>query len=240
MNMNFDTEVQMRVLITAGSTKTMVDEVRAIDNIFKGNTGVEIALSLGDWNDCEVTFLTSYKELYLVAVKDHPSRVTVKTYRTFDELLALMKDEICTGNYDVVIHSSAVSDYYTEGVYGTVSGDPESGLVLRELDRNGKIPSDNEELWIRLAKTEKIVDKIKKEWGYKGKLVMFKLQSKISDEELIEKATISMIRAKADLIVANCLQWYKERAYVISSAGSVQSILRSDLTNEIMKGVTTK
>ncbi len=230
----------MKILITAGSTKTMIDEVRAIDNIFRGNTGVEIALNLGGWKDCEVTFLTSYKELYLVAAHNHPGRVTVKTYRTFDDLLSLMKHEICTGNYDLVIHSSAVSDYYTKGVYGMVSGNPENGLILKELDRNGKIPSDNEELWIRLAKTEKIVDKIKKEWGFTGKLVMFKLQSKITDDELIEKATASMIRAKADLIIANCLQWYRDRAYIISSVGNVKSIIRSDLTEEIMKAVLLK
>ncbi|MBI3633000.1 MAG: hypothetical protein HY226_01785 [Candidatus Vogelbacteria bacterium] len=241
----------MKVLITAGSTQAPIDEVRAITNIFKGRTGTQIAEDLTllrflqgnkykvhpDYDHgFEVTLLTSNEEIYKVAMQEFSYLVRVESYRTFSELMVAMEHEITTQHYDLVIHSSAVSDYETKAVYRVVSGAPQTGLVLEEVDHGGKIPS-GQRIFLELDPTEKIVDKIKKEWGFSGTLVMFKLQRGITDEELIERAKISMIRAGADFIVANCLEWYRERAYIISSTGNLKMIQRHNLTWEILEAV---
>jgi len=49
----------MKVLITAGSTNVMIDQVRCISNIFKGKTGNAIARFFNDTE--EVTIILSLK-----------------------------------------------------------------------------------------------------------------------------------------------------------------------------------
>src|SRR6476646_9433446 len=43
--------------------------------------------------------------------------VRAGTYRTFDELDALMAEEVGSGRYDAVVHAAAVSDYHVAGVF---------------------------------------------------------------------------------------------------------------------------
>lgn len=226
-----------KILITAGSTKVPIDRVRAIEkcfcsntehitNIFNGKTGTYIAKHFCECN-FDVTLLTSNPAIAEV-IKD---RVRVVKYKTFDELHELMKFEITNGGYDVVIHSSAVSDYKCSGVYFL----EEEKLVSIESDK--KVSSKHKELFLKLVPTEKLVDKIRDEWGFKGTLVKFKLEVGKSDEELIEIARKSRKFSHANLIVANCLEWSHLYAYVVDEDDYAIKISRRKLPEALVVAI---
>ena len=216
----------MRVLVTAGSTNIPIDQVRVISNIFSGRTGTDIA----DYFACrgaEITILTSNRA---IAAHCHET-VNIIPYKTFDELETAMTDVFANNKFDVVIHSAAISDYRVAGVMVQQDGS------LIDLDRSNKISSSHEEMFLRLTQTPKLVDNIRDPWGFKGLLVKFKLQVGMTDEELIDIATKSMHQSNADMIVANCLEWAKERAYIINKKDDIISTTRKSLAHELYTAV---
>jgi phosphopantothenoylcysteine synthetase/decarboxylase len=132
-------------------------------------------------------------------------------YKTYDDLFDIVKKQVTDIYYDVIIHSAAVSDYKVEGVY--------TGKELTSVDNTGKVSSSYEDLYLKLVPTQKIIDQIRY-WGFNGKLVKFKLEVDKTDEELIEIAKKSMKTSYADIIVANCLEWASEHAYIIDDKNS--------------------
>ena len=183
-----------KVLITAGSTCVPIDSVRVITNIFKGRLGIEIAKQFTK-EGFDVTLLLGNSDLFLD--ESFYGSMRVLSFKYYDELLNMVSDEM-KNNYDIVIHSAAISDY-------------------RLADyKAGKIKSGQKELILRLTPTAKIVDlfkKIKPEVF----LVMFKLEVDKDKEELIELAKKSRDRAGADVIVANDFRVMKKEhlAYII-------------------------
>lgn len=221
------------MLVTAGNTATPIDSVRVITNIFSGRTGESIALAAAKkgWG---VTLLTSARIGDAQRREEEDLPLTRLTYRTFDELDELMGREITVHDYDVIVHSAAVSDYKVACVRAgndvTMTGPPIAGGNSEPL----KISSSHERLLIELVPTHKIVDKIREPWGFKGKLVKFKLQVNISDEELLLIADRSMRHSKADLMVANCLEWSKERAFILSPNGHTATVTRDEMAGELL------
>lgn len=223
-----------RVLVTAGATVSPIDKVRQISNIFKGTTGFEIAKE----------FITS-KKINCLLITSDPARaqfwqitqnnnfidnaLDISGFRTFEELREIMEQKIRSGRYDTIIHSAAVSDYQVSRVLV-----PEV-MGLRPVDNSAKISSSYSKLYLELEPTVKIIDQIRRPWGFRGKLVKFKLQVGVSDEELIATARESMHASQADFIVANCLEWYRQRAYIIGVDGTVASVYRSDLAKELYR-----
>ena len=206
-----------KILVTAGSTNIPIDKVRVITNIFKGKTGRVIA-EYFDKQGHQVTLLTSNFQDRMEA------KVNQKyLYGEYDELYREMEGLITTNKYDVIIHSAAVSDYKVDGTF-TPAG---MGRLMR-IDNDSKINSNHPELYLKLVPTRKIIDDIRTLWGFKGKLVKFKLQVDMSDDELLEIAKKSRETSGANVIVANCLEWSKDRAYVITE-NSVDNIDRESL-----------
>jgi len=211
----------MKILITGGNTLVPIDKVRGITNIFRGRTAANIANSAayGDENDHEkhdVTVLGNSQMQHWLNTEWKNLRLSV--YKTYDELYSCMKEEITTGKYDAIIHSAAVSDYQVNRVLEPSMLD----LPRPSLPMGGKISSNYDVLYLELVPTEKIIDKIRKPWGFKGVLVKFKLQVDTSDEKLIEIAKKSRETSEADIIVANCLEWAKERAFIITEHDCVE------------------
>lgn len=231
----------MNVLITAGRTCTMLDRVRKLDNIFAGRTGTTLALDFYAARH-QVTLLTSSPHLVPV----HFARlIRVRAYRTFADLRRLMEEEICSGAYDVVIHSGAVGDYEATGRTFEVVGNVDSDdPCVRRLPARGKIPSGHSRLMFEVRPTEKLVDLVRQPWGFNGVLVKFKLQvdnergDPMSDEELIEIASRSRAHSDADYIVANCLVWARERAIIIGRDGNVEHVLRDGIADALLARVS--
>lgn len=217
----------MRVLVTAGSTIVPIDQVRVISNIFGGKTGTAIAeyfFSQGD----EVTLITSNPSL----VKFSSSKLKIIPFRTYDDLISKMEKEIKDGGFDVVIHSAAVSDYYVADVYIK----NEDG-TLSLVDKNNKISSTHDSLFLEMKPTLKIVDLIRSPWGFTGKLIKFKLEVGITDEELIAVAKKSRKTSNADFIVANCLEWSSRYAYIINRKGNYIRVSRRAIAVKLRRAL---
>jgi phosphopantothenate---cysteine ligase (CTP) len=227
-----------KVLVTAGNTSVPIDQVRSITNIFKGRTGARIAAYFSE-HGCDVTLFTSHPE----RVKMPDGDIRIMNYAYYDELLEMMEDHVRNENYDVVIHSAAVSDYKADSVYSCLgqavtTGPGRKNVELCELNNSGKIGSDHADLWMRLVPTEKIIDKIRREWGFKGTLVKFKLQVGVSDDELLAIAERSMKQSQADFIVANTLERMAAKALIISARhGAVRPVSRTELPEALFQEV---
>lgn len=231
----------MKVLVTAGNTRVPIDKVRGIDNVFKGRTGTAIAEYFAA-NGCAVTLLTSHPQL----TSDEIARahdLTVIRYKTYDDLNEKMEALITHGEFKIIIHSAAVSDYRVAGMYaehGKMSVGEHTIRDLRELDSSGKVGSHHKELWMQLVPTEKIIDKIRNPWGFDYTLVKFKLQVGMSDAELLEVACESMRHSDADFIVANTLEGINDKAFVIPAANGGRNPIftsRANLPHTLFKAL---
>jgi phosphopantothenoylcysteine decarboxylase/phosphopantothenate--cysteine ligase len=166
-----------RILITAGPTWVPIDSVRVISNTATGETGILLAEKLLQ-KGAKVTLLLGPAGACCINKK-----IRLIRFRFFDELESLIKRELKSIKYDAVIHSAAVSDFRPAQPAG------------------GKLASDR--TWnLKLLPLPKIVAKIRP-LQPKAKLVIFKLESGILDETLIKRARNSLLKYKADLIIAN-------------------------------------
>jgi phosphopantothenoylcysteine synthetase/decarboxylase len=230
----------MKILVTAGSTQMRIDNVRTISNIFKGKTGTSIAWHAA--KDNEVTLIgnpSSNEMLQAPSMIDKERKLNLITYKTFDELEALMEQEIRGGNYDVIIHSAAVSDYRPVDVLAYQPYDYyyNKGLVSIKA---AKVSSKYPEIFIKCVQTPKLIDYIREPWGFKGVLVKFKLQVGITKEQLLEIASNSRKVSSADFIVANVLDDFNQPSpnmYICSDGMLIEST-RVDLPANILKIVT--
>lgn len=237
----------MRIFITAGNTQALIDRVRCITNIFTGRTGARIALE-AHRRGHDVTFATSHPETVDTAVRDSP-RFRLATYRTFEALDAVMAEQIGRQKQDAVVHCAAVNDYRTAGVFAPASTthfaedgswqDPHQQPRL--VDRAaGKVKSDEPELWLRLVRTPKLVDRIRTDWRFGGVLVKFKLEVGVTEDELKQIAETSRQQSQADWIVANTLDGASDWALLGNGLGYervTRDALASTLLDALEKAV---
>jgi len=112
----------------------------------------------------------------------------------------------CVQDYQVLIHSMAVSDYTP--VYMTGLDEVKTSSKLEELldkqNKEAKISSTDEVQVLFLKKTPKIISLIK-EWNPAIHLIGFKLLVDVTEDHLIEVARQSLVKNQADLIIANDL-----------------------------------
>ena len=228
----------MRIFITAGNTQVLIDRVRCITNIFTGRTGAAIALEAYRRGH-HVTLATSHPEVIDAADPD-PSRWHCLTYRTFDDLDAVMAQQIALVKPDAVVHCAAVSDYLVDGIYAAASGsdfDPDAMKWHGNrfmVDRSaGKVKSDDLEIWLRLGRAPKLVDKIRREWDFHGTLVKFKLEVDLTEDALLSIAEKSRQHSSADWMVANTLEGVKDWALLGNEQG-YQKVARAELAERLL------
>ena len=227
----------MNILITAGNTQAPIDRVRCITNIFTGRTGAAIALEARRRGHA-VTLLTSHPET-LPATQG----IECIAYRTFEDLRAQMSKRVNSA-LQVVIHSAAVSDYLSSGIYAAAVGshfDLDSlswrGQPPTLVDRSAsKVKSDAPELWLRLERAPKLIDLVRTDWGFRGFLVKFKLEVGVSDADLLTIAEKSRLQSDADWMVANTLEGASEWAF-LGSAQGYERIARAELPWRLLDAI---
>ena len=231
----------MRILVTAGNTQTPIDKVRCLTNIFTGRTGASIALHAQERGH-RTTLFTSHPE----TVRDlPPERLDCFTFRTFDNLQMLLGRRLPVDDFDAIVHCAAVSDYLAAGVYspaehthfrsesGRWESEDAAGPAL--IDRTaGTVKSDEPELWLRLVRAPKLIDCIRRDWGFRGLLVKFKLEVGVSDEQLLAIAERSRIHSGADLMVANTLEGASEWAFLGPLDGTYRRVERRELAERLL------
>lgn len=237
---------RMHVLVTAGNTQTPIDQVRCLTNIFTGRTGTRIALQAHQRGH-SVHLLTSHPQVVRELAPEGLSRCgdwTVSTFRTFDELDDLMARNIRDASPDAVIHCAAVSDYHAVGVYapapgtyfalGDLSWCSQTGSPHLQDRAAKKVRSDEPELWLRLVRAPKLVDRIRSAWGFRGVLVKFKLEVGIAEEQLLAAGERSRRQSAADLMVANTLEGLAAWALLGPVAGAYQRVSRDELPERLL------
>jgi phosphopantothenoylcysteine synthetase/decarboxylase len=236
----------MNFFITAGNTQSMIDQVRCITNIFSGRTGAAIARTA--WGrGHRVTLATSHPgglAEFGINFRTPPERFAVVPYRTFDDLATIMQTELRSGSYDVVCHSAAVSDYLPAGTFTPNPGtffnartgewESQAGRPTLTEQKAAKIKSSEPELWLRLVRAPKLVDRIRQPWGFTGILVKFKLEVGISESQLLVVADASRVQSDADFIVANTLDGAADWAYLGPLAGHYERIPRRELPDRLI------
>jgi phosphopantothenoylcysteine synthetase/decarboxylase len=180
-----------RILITAGPTWVAIDKVRVISNVATGETGILLAEKLSRAG-AQVTLI-----LGPVASCCLDKKNRILNFKFFEELQDKLAKELSTGRYDVLIHSAAVSDYRPRKTV------------------KGKIKSDLKDWDLKLVRTPKLIDRVKK-IAPSIFLVAFKFEPDTDKERLLASAKKLGRHAKADLIIANTQKGNNYQAYMIS------------------------
>ncbi|MSQ93800.1 MAG: bifunctional phosphopantothenoylcysteine decarboxylase/phosphopantothenate synthase [Gemmataceae bacterium] len=229
----------MRIFVTAGNTQVPIDRVRCITNIFTGRTGATIALEAYRRGH-HVTLATSHPET-VAQLQAEQTRWRCRPYRTFEELATLMAEEISAGKPDAVVQCAAVSDYHAAGIFAPAPGnrfDPIylcwHGAPTLMVDCSaGKVKSDEPELWLRLVRAPKLVDKIRSAWNFAGMLVKFKLEVGVNESELQTVAEQSRLQSDADVMVANTLEGAADWA-LLGNAQGYKKVPRAELAGALL------
>lgn len=201
-----------RILITAGPTWVPIDKVRVIGNIATGETGILLAKKLKNLG-AKVTLL-----LGPIGTCSLDKKINLIRFKYFDELKKIIVRELKSKKYDMVIHSAAVSDFR-----------PRQKI-------KGKLPSDRS-YSLKFVPLPKIIKDIRR-LAPKTKVVMFKLESGVSDTILIGRAKKSLANADADFVVANRISPY--RAFIIDKEGIIGGVLKNklELAKRLLKLIT--
>lgn len=195
----------MRVLITAGPTWVPIDDVRVISNTASGETGVLLANALQRMG-AKVTLLLGPVNSCCLNKK-----IRIVNFEFFKDLRSKIRQELSSRRYDLIIHNAAVADFAPEPFKGKITSERPLSLRLKPLP---KISADIR----RLAP--------------QAKLIIFKLESGVSDNTLIKRALASRDKLGADVVVANRLNPY--RAFIIGKTGSIISVKsRISLVNKL-------
>ncbi len=197
-----------RILITAGPTWVPIDSVRVISNIATGETGTLLAEELRR-RGAKVTLLLGPVEACCLHRK-----IKLIRFKFFGELKNKIIKELSAGGYDVIIHNAAVSDFKPDKCRGKISSDKAVNLKLRPLP--------------------KIINDIRR-LRQKAKIIIFKLESGISDGVLIKRARRAQLEAGADFVVANRINPY--RAFIIDKKGA---LVAAGTKSDLVKGLIAK
>jgi len=199
------------VLILTGPTNYDLDPVRYISNKSTGRLGYCLAKE-GFHRGCVV------KVVYGPGSVTFPSHIPTMNVYTVEDMLRETLKDLKKGVYEVAIFSAAVLDFkpttYSEEKI-------ESGHRLR----------------VEFEPTPKIIDEISSRYPDLA-IVGFKLEYKISKEELLKRAREELVRTKALMVVANDLSEISEnrhRAHLVTKGGDVRDFdgTKMELAHEI-------
>ena len=167
------------LLVTAGATRNPIDAIRYLSAHASGRTGVGLAVALSPLTS---PLLLGSAEACLRA----PQGLPTEEYTSTRDLEARMRHWVLENPDGIVVHSAAVGDYEAEAI-------------------EGKIPSGQGELTLRLRPAPKILDQIRG-WSPGIFLVSFKAAPPgTSLEELARIAGAQRVRTGSDLVFANAI-----------------------------------
>ena len=189
----------MKILVTSGGTSEAIDSVRSITNHSTGRLGkiiTETLLAAGH----EVCLITTPSALK----PESHHHLTILEIKNTNDLLLEMKERV--QNYQVLIHSMAVSDYTPVYMTGLEEVQASSNLeeFLSKQNHQAKISSTDEVQVLFLKKTPKIISLVK-EWNPSIHLIGFKLLVDVTEDHLVDIARQSLVKNQADIIIANDL-----------------------------------
>lgn len=218
----------MKVMVTAGGTIEPIDEVRRIINTSTGTTGIAIVQHLLKQN-IEVTLVAPD---YVQRKIDDSPLLTRFKITNVASLMHVLEAELTQTAYKAVIHAMAVSDYTTYGIATgeqletAMSSEMHYGTFLDQFEsvEQEKISSQHNDVFIRLVRTPKVIEYIKK-WQPDTCLIGFKLLSNADAQQFAEVTLRQQQLAHSDYVVANDLTDINDKQHItkIYSDGRVLS-----------------
>ena len=212
------------ILITAGPTNEYIDEVMKITNMSTGRLGIELTKNYLN-EGANVTLIATRSvfrsglfERYQLSENDKLKSIPIET--TEDMYNALESES--KNRYDLVIHSSAVSDYKPEFSFRMedlakeIEQNIKEGKITYEelleiltnpnckVNDETKISSYEPHLTVKLTLTTKLISHLR-EWYPNALLVGFKLLENVEKEYLMEVARKLCMKNRMDYIIANDL-----------------------------------
>ncbi|MEI4392283.1 phosphopantothenate--cysteine ligase [Streptococcus anginosus] len=227
----------MKLLITSGGTSEKIDQVRSITNHSTGKLGALIAESFLTQGD-QVTLVTTQNAVKPAA---HPN-LTIQIIENVQDLLETMQSLVKT--HDVLIHSMAVSDYtpiYMAG-FDQITASQDLTEFLNKTNVQGKISSQDDYQVLFLKQTPKIISQVKK-WNPNIRLIGFKLLVDVSKEELLTVARASLIKNKAEIIVANDLYDIsnnQHHAFLVKQDSVIEANTKEEIAQQLVTHIHTK
>jgi phosphopantothenoylcysteine decarboxylase/phosphopantothenate--cysteine ligase len=167
-----------RFLVTAGPTLEYIDPVRVMTSKSSGKMGVELAKAAYE-RGAIVTLVYGHGKVA------PPEKVKVIQVETTQEMFDVVTSQLKKAKYDVLIAAAAVADW-----------------TPKSRQKEKVQTTKTKTLSVTFQPTPKIVDAVK-ELQNSVFLVLFKAEHDVSDDELISRAHNRLVKAKADLIVAN-------------------------------------
>ena len=227
----------MKLLITSGGTSEKIDQVRSITNHSTGRLGTLIAESFLTQGD-QVTLITTQSAVKPAA---HPN-LTIQIIENVQDLLETMQSLVKI--HDVLIHSMAVSDYtpiYMAG-FDQITASQDLTEFLNKTNVQGKISSQDDYQVLFLKQTPKIISQVKK-WNPDIHLIGFKLLVDVSKEELLSVARASLIKNKAEIIVANDLYDIsnnQQHAFLVKQDSVIESNTKEEIAQQLVTHIHAK
>ena len=224
----------MKILVTSGGTSEKIDRVRSITNHSSGKLGkiiTETLLKAGH-EVCLITTLQAVKPV------NHPNLTIIEIKNTAD-LLQIMEDKVT--DYQVLIHSMAVSDYtpvYMAG-FDEVQASQDLTEFLDKKNQETKISSKEDVQVLFLKKNPKIISLVK-EWNPNIHLIGFKLLVDVSQDHLIQIARESLEKNQADLIVANDLTQIsseQHKAYLVEKNSFQTAMSKQEIADLLLEKI---
>ena len=224
----------MKILVTSGGTSEAIDQVRSITNHSTGRLGkviTETLLKAGH----QVCLITTQQAL---KPELHPN-LTMIVIKNTSDLLQEMKRIV--PDYQVLIHSMAVSDYspvYMTGL-DQVQASQDLSEFLHKKNMETKISSKDEVQVLFLKKNPKIISLVK-EWNPSIHLIGFKLLVDVTKEHLIQIARESLEKNQADIIVANDLTQINAEqhiAYLVEKASFQTASSKQEIADLLLKKI---
>ena len=224
----------MKILVTSGGTSEKIDRVRSITNHSSGKLGkiiTETLLKAGH-EVCLITTLQAVKPV------SQPNLTIIEIKNTAD-LLQVMKDKVT--DYQVLIHSMAVSDYTPVYMAGFDEVEASQNLTefLDKKNQETKISSKENVQVLFLKKNPKIISLVK-EWNPNIHLIGFKLLVDVSQEHLIQIARESLSKNQADLIVANDLTQIsseQHKAYLVEKNSFQTATTKQEIADLLLEKI---
>lgn len=239
----------MNFLITAGSTQSAIDRVRCVTSVFTGRTGAALARTA--WGRGHtITLATSRPDTLLeygINHRDAGERFSVVLFRTYDELAVLLQTRMKAGGFDVVCHSAAGGDYLPAGTFAPNPGtffnartgqwEARGGVPALTEHKAGKIPSSEPEVWLRLVRGPKLIDRVRQHWGFGGVLVKFQMEAGLGDNDLIELAEASRLASGADLMVTSTLEAASHSEFLGPLKDRYERVPRRELPDRLVLAI---
>ena len=174
------------ILLVGGAPRLAVDAVRYLSVRASGVTALALRERLAAAGRTADILLDSAALPGVAALR----------YEDRPALEAALRVWIAAHPQGVVVLSAAINDYRVERVERVVGG------VAIAHPPGDKVPSGADELVIRLRPADKVIDRLRPEFGLRGPLVAFKYQ----DASTVVAAAVALRRrTDADLVVANSL-----------------------------------